>query len=78
MLIMTEICLFRIGVRVGEHNIITQIDCEIQADKSKKCNGPVQDLPVQKIITHPGYDSSRLINDIGLVKIAKMNLSIGR
>lgn len=71
-------CAFlRIGIRVGEHNILTPIDCTTLENGSEKCNGPVQDVAVEKIIPHPNYDSTKLINDIGLIKVNKMNLSIG-
>lgn len=69
---------FRVGVRVGEHNILTPEDCQIQLDGSNKCNGPVQDLSIEQIIIHPQYNTTALVNDIGLVRVSKIDLSVGK
>lgn len=68
----------RLGVRIGEHNIMNTTDCEIQEDGTTKCNGPVQDLAIEEIIPHPDYNLSDISNDIGLLRVSKMNLTIGK
>lgn len=70
--------IYRLGVRVGEHDIQSKIDCQTAADGTKKCNGPVQDLAIEKIIPHPEYNTKIIQNDIGLLRVSKMNLSVGK
>ncbi|XP_058811609.1 serine protease grass-like [Topomyia yanbarensis] len=54
-------------VRLGEHNKVTDIDCEgVDGD----CAGPVQDIRVETTITHPMYNNPKFRNDIGLVRLA--------
>lgn len=65
------------GVRVGEHNILTSVDCEEQLDGSTKCNGPVQDLTIEQVIAHPRFNSSDRTNDIGLLRVSRIDLSVG-
>ncbi|KAJ8960289.1 hypothetical protein NQ318_004014 [Aromia moschata] len=69
--------LSRLGVRVGEHVISTQIDCEIDNDGTQKCSKyPVQDLGVEDVIIHPEFSKDIILNDIGLVRVTKMNLAV--
>lgn len=70
--------VLRVSVRVGEHNIKTSIDCQLQKNGMNKCNPPVQDLNVEKIIPHPGFNADFTDNDIGLVKVSRMNLLKGK
>ncbi|KAJ8925740.1 hypothetical protein NQ315_009588 [Exocentrus adspersus] len=65
-----------LGVRVGEHNIRTNVDCEIQQNGNEKCASPVQDLAVEKIVPHPDFSLSIISNDIALVKVSRMNLNV--
>ncbi|XP_026480263.1 melanization protease 1-like [Ctenocephalides felis] len=58
------------GVRLGEHNINTAEDCEIQEDGSRLCADPVQDRTVEQVIIHPGYSKSRNYNDIALIRLS--------
>lgn len=53
-------------VRLGEHNKITDIDCEGQ---DGDCAGPVQDIKIEKIIVHPQYNKPKFSNDIGLIRL---------
>ncbi|KAJ8925741.1 hypothetical protein NQ315_009589 [Exocentrus adspersus] len=65
-----------VGVRVGEYDISKTVDCETQGDGSTKCNGPVQDLSIEKIIPHPkftkDYENQEGFNDIGLLRVARI------
>lgn len=69
---------FRMSVRIGEYDISKNIDYEVQEDGTTKYNNPVQDLEVEEIIPYPGYNTSSLVNDIGLIRVSKMNLSMGK
>ncbi|XP_028137604.1 phenoloxidase-activating factor 3-like [Diabrotica virgifera virgifera] len=66
-----------LGVRVGEYNTRTRRDCVMGKDGTEKCiNNPVQDLAIEKIIPHPQFDASSISNDIGLLRVAKINLNV--
>ncbi|XP_055614372.1 serine protease grass-like [Uranotaenia lowii] len=54
-------------VRLGEHNKETEPDCVDSDD----CAGPVQDVPVEKIIIHPEYNKPKYRNDIGLIRLVR-------
>ncbi|XP_018568809.1 serine protease 7-like [Anoplophora glabripennis] len=63
-----------LGVRVGEHKISSKVDCEVQDDGNEVCSPlPVQDLAIEEVIVHPGYDKEVISNDIGLLRVSKMN-----
>lgn len=69
--------LVRLGVRVGEHNINTPEDCEVQ-DGDTICAPPYKDLAIEAIIPHPQHNATAFINDIGLLRIARINFSLGK
>ncbi|KXJ82498.1 hypothetical protein RP20_CCG013179 [Aedes albopictus] len=55
-------------VRLGEHNLDTEVDCDLNED----CNEKALDVEVEKAIPHPDYDSKSWdrYNDVALVKLA--------
>ncbi|XP_058449068.1 serine protease grass-like [Malaya genurostris] len=55
-------------VRLGEHNKITDIDCE---GEDGDCAGPVQDVRVETTIIHPMYNNPKFRNDIGLIRLER-------
>lgn len=57
-------------VRLGEYDTSLDIDCEIN-EGSKVCTPPVQDIRIQKIISHSLYDKDNKLNDIALLKLRK-------
>ncbi|EDS32651.1 coagulation factor IX [Culex quinquefasciatus] len=65
-------CLSRVKtVRLGEHNITSNIDC---ADVEKEdCAPVVQNFTVadSDIIQHRDYSSSEMSNDIGLIRLSR-------
>ncbi|KAL3285562.1 hypothetical protein HHI36_000092 [Cryptolaemus montrouzieri] len=62
-----------IGVRVGEHNLLTKPDCETIENKIN-CAPDIQDMIIESVIPHPLYNRTALINDIGLIRLAsRMN-----
>uniref|UniRef100_A0A1B0FEG8 limulus clotting factor C n=1 Tax=Glossina morsitans morsitans TaxID=37546 RepID=A0A1B0FEG8_GLOMM len=56
-----------IGVRLGEHDITKEIDCQ-QGIKTK-CAPPPEDFGIKKIIVHPKYNFRKRINDIALIQL---------
>ncbi|KAF2896512.1 hypothetical protein ILUMI_09661 [Ignelater luminosus] len=65
-----------IGVRVGEHTIITDPDCEVRFGK-RYCADPVQDLEIAEVIPHPEFDTKTFANDIGLIRLAnRINITV--
>ncbi|KYB26592.1 Transmembrane protease serine 9-like Protein [Tribolium castaneum] len=64
-----------IGVRVGEHDIRTNTDCE-EFEGEEVCAPPVQDLSIEKVIFHKQYDIVTHANDIALVRVSPINLSL--
>ncbi|CAH1116597.1 unnamed protein product [Phaedon cochleariae] len=65
-----------LGVRVGEYNIQTKIDCELTRKNEQKCSEPVQDLVIEEILVHPGFNGTVIQNDIGLLRVSRMNLTV--
>jgi hypothetical protein len=64
-------------VRVGEHDIRTTIDCEEDDDGEEVCAPPVQDLTIEKVTFHPEYDPTFHTNDIAVIRVSPINLSLG-
>lgn len=58
-----------IGVRVGEHNLATEFDCDL--DDERSCLPPVQDIEISEKIVHPQYrmDNGDILHDIGLLRL---------
>ena len=55
---------------MGEHDLENLKDCEEVDENDIDCADPVQDIMVEKIITHPKYDSINYFNDIALLRLA--------
>ncbi|XP_073950645.1 phenoloxidase-activating factor 3-like [Choristoneura fumiferana] len=59
------------GVRVGENDIDTDIDCEGEPP-NRICEERLQDIRVEQIIAHPGYRGKpRVRNDIALLRLKR-------
>ncbi|KAM0737338.1 CLIP domain-containing serine protease HP8 [Formica fusca] len=54
------------GIRLGEHNILTDPDCE-----RGYCAEPVQDFVPKSIITHKDYNKPVFKNDIAIIRLNK-------
>lgn len=61
-----------ISVRVGEHNLLTEQDCEMVNGK-KTCSPASYDVPIEEVITHDKYLPLSLNqhNDIALVRLTR-------
>lgn len=59
------------SVRLGEYDLNKDIDCQddIDEDVPNQCNPLPQDIPVDKLIPHPEYDTPKFANDIGLIRL---------
>lgn len=60
---------FRTTVRLGEHNISTDEDCENW--DGEFCAEPVQDIPVESVTIHENYSRRNFSNDIALIRLAR-------
>ncbi|KAJ8960283.1 hypothetical protein NQ318_004008 [Aromia moschata] len=63
-----------LGVRVGEYNLASRIDCSDPSDPDT-CNPPVQDLAIEKAIIPEDYNITDHANDIALLRVTKMDFS---
>ncbi|KYM76561.1 Serine protease easter [Atta colombica] len=54
------------GVRLGEHNILTNPDCE-----QGYCAEPVQDFLPESVIVHENYNKPEFKNDIAIIRLNK-------
>lgn len=59
---------FRSGVRLGEYDIDSDIDCTTE-DGEEVCAETHVDFDIEESISHPRYSLSHLQNDIGLIRI---------
>jgi len=58
------------GVRLGEHDIDKDPDCEQNAPELF-CSPPPEDYQVANIIVHPDYSYTRRLNDIAIIKLTE-------
>ncbi|XP_073950647.1 CLIP domain-containing serine protease HP8-like [Choristoneura fumiferana] len=58
-----------VGVRVGEHDIDTDIDCQ-GVPPQQTCESHIQDIRIQSIIPHPSFATNRQ-HDIALLRLKK-------
>ncbi|KAH8310326.1 hypothetical protein KR044_000782, partial [Drosophila immigrans] len=55
-----------IGVRLGEHNLATEVDCTV---RQTDCLPPYEEFGVEEIRPHPNYDRASNSYDIALIKL---------
>ena len=60
-----------VGVRLGEHDRSSDVDCVKIDENQNQCNPPVQDINIEKLIPHPNYNTPRYANDGGLIRLAE-------
>jgi hypothetical protein len=63
--ILNRFTHFRDAVRLGEHRISTDRDC----NHDNICADPVQDIFIDKATKHPQYNNVKKINDIALLRL---------
>lgn len=54
-------------IRLGEHNIETEHDCNYIKGV---CSPPIQDVNIEKVLVHPGYVAKSFENDIALIRLS--------
>ncbi|XP_049530778.1 CLIP domain-containing serine protease B9-like [Anopheles darlingi] len=59
-----------VGVRLGEYNTDSEIDC-VQEEDEQICADPPIDTGIEKVLPHPQYDEPSHSNDIALVRLDK-------
>jgi Trypsin len=59
-----------VSVRLGEHDLSKNEDCE-EYDDEKICSSLPQDIDVESVLTHPDFDKATNGNDIALVRLAE-------
>jgi hypothetical protein len=58
-----------VGVRVGEHNLAKETDCEVYENGAAYiCAEKYQDLKIAEVYPHPDYSATTLRNDIALIR----------
>ena len=63
------LCICRVGVRVGEHDLLSDKDCMENIDGVEMCADPPVDFDIERSIPHPSYSPLTMQNDIGIVRI---------
>lgn len=71
------VVFFRLGVRVGDHDVSKSVDCEKNENNEEFCSPPFKDLAVEEVIPHPEYNKKTHSHDIGLLRVTKMNITQG-
>lgn len=59
-----------VGVRLGEYNTNTEIDC-VQEDQEQICADPPIDAGIESTLPHPQYDEASHAHDIALVRLSR-------
>lgn len=57
-----------VSVRLGEYDVEQTIDCQIISGE-EVCAPPVQDIPIERTIPHPGFNNPRWANDIAILRL---------
>lgn len=61
------------NVRLGEHNVKTNPDCQSNGDGTRVCASPVLSVPVERYVVHDKYDGrpGKYAHDIALVRLSR-------
>ena len=64
------ICIYRASVRLGEHNLKEDPDCEETFSGTNTCNETPQDFKIEEVIAHTDYAKPVAFrNDIALIRL---------
>lgn len=56
-------------VRLGEYDQTMEQDCDLDEPEEPICSEPVQDLSVKSYTAHPEFSKTKLMHDIGIVRL---------
>lgn len=56
-------------VRLGEHDLSKERDCDIEEGVETVCADPYQDFLIESVHSHTGYSREKLRNDIALIRL---------
>ena len=66
---MFYLLFLRVKVRLGEHTISNSgPDCPSR-NSNHGCNVGVQDMEIERVISHPSYNTKTYQNDIAILKL---------
>ncbi|XP_031354793.1 serine protease 7-like [Photinus pyralis] len=57
--------------RLGEFNVMTDVDCIDHTMFGRECSDPVQEYSAEEVTLHPEYMPSTTYNDIALVRLSR-------
>lgn len=71
--ILYSFFFYRVGVRLGEYNTDTDVDCVSNGPIGEECSDPPQNIPVEDRIAHENYDpqDQNQYNDIALLRLSR-------
>ncbi|XP_071546341.1 phenoloxidase-activating factor 1-like [Panulirus ornatus] len=59
-------------IRLGDWDLITEVDCEVSLQGFKSCAPPAQNFTYEELIIHPSYDTRGLnSDDIALIRLSR-------
>ena len=75
---MLNLIFLRVKVRLGEHKISNSgPDCPSR-NSNHGCNVGVQDMEIERVISHSSYNSKTYQNDIAILKLKENVAENGR
>ncbi|KAL7291856.1 hypothetical protein TKK_0014419 [Trichogramma kaykai] len=60
-----------VGIRVGEHDLGSERDCDYAGTPNEVCAEKYQDFGIERIIAHQKYNPVSLQNDIALIRLSR-------
>lgn len=54
------------SVRLGEYDLVTEVDCE-----NSECADPVDNIPIAEVIIHENYTAETHVDDIALIRLTR-------
>lgn len=62
----------RIGVRMGEHDLDKNPDCQFLGGRREECLPPFEEYGIEDIRPHPNYEHNTINFDIALIKLDRV------
>uniref|UniRef100_A0A6P4ERX7 CLIP domain-containing serine protease n=1 Tax=Drosophila rhopaloa TaxID=1041015 RepID=A0A6P4ERX7_DRORH len=61
-----------IAVRLGEHDLTTEEDCQILGGTNRVCLPPYEEFGIEKIHVHPNYVHGQISYDLAIIKLSQV------